>query len=79
MEQIKSDVESFRLKFISKKGAIAELFENLKQIPSEKKKEFGKILNELKQTAEKVEFFKHLASLTGKNLRSKKNQDFGKE
>lgn len=48
----KQDVESFRLKFISKKGAVGELFETLKEIPSEKKKEFGKILNELKQTAE---------------------------
>jgi phenylalanyl-tRNA synthetase alpha chain len=48
----KQDLEAFRLKFISKKGAIGELFENLKQIPSEKKKEVGKILNELKQTAE---------------------------
>src|SRR5690349_18276230 len=48
----KQDLESFRLKFISKKGAIGELFDNLKQIPAERKKEFGKILNELKQTAE---------------------------
>ena len=38
-----------------------------------------KELDHLKQPTEKVEFFKHLASLTGKNLRSKKNQDFGKE
>jgi phenylalanyl-tRNA synthetase alpha chain len=28
------------------------LFDNLKQIPADRKKEFGKILNELKQTAE---------------------------
>jgi phenylalanyl-tRNA synthetase alpha chain len=48
----KQDLESFRLKFISKKGAIGELFDSLKQIPAERKKEFGKILNELKQTAE---------------------------
>lgn len=48
----KSDLESFRLKYISKKGAIAELFDNLKQVPAEQKKEFGKILNELKHAAE---------------------------
>ncbi|HEY0655293.1 MAG TPA: phenylalanine--tRNA ligase subunit alpha [Chryseosolibacter sp.] len=48
----KNDLESFRLKYISKKGAIGELFENLKQIPAERKKEFGKVLNELKQAAE---------------------------
>lgn len=48
----KQDLESFRLKYISKKGAIGELFENLKQIPAEQKKQFGKVLNELKQAAE---------------------------
>jgi phenylalanyl-tRNA synthetase alpha chain len=48
----KQDLESFRLKFISKKGALSELFEELKQIPAEQKKQAGKILNELKQAAE---------------------------
>jgi phenylalanyl-tRNA synthetase alpha chain len=48
----KQDLESYRLRFISKKGAVAELFEELKHIPSEQKKQFGKILNELKQKAE---------------------------
>jgi phenylalanyl-tRNA synthetase alpha chain len=48
----KQEIESFRLKFISKKGAVADLFEELKQIPAEQKKQFGKILNELKQKAE---------------------------
>jgi phenylalanyl-tRNA synthetase alpha chain len=48
----KHDLENYRLRFISKKGAVADLFEELKQIPSEQKKKFGKILNELKQQAE---------------------------
>ena len=48
----KQDLESFRLKYISRKGAIGELFEELKAIPAEQKKRFGKILNELKQAAE---------------------------
>jgi phenylalanyl-tRNA synthetase alpha chain len=48
----KQDIEAFRLKFISRKGALGELFEELKQIPSDQKKQFGKILNELKQKAE---------------------------
>jgi phenylalanyl-tRNA synthetase alpha chain len=48
----KNELESFRLKFISKKGAVSDLFEELKQIPVEQKKQFGKILNELKQKAE---------------------------
>jgi phenylalanyl-tRNA synthetase alpha chain len=58
--QSKQDLETFRLRFISKKGVVSELFEQLKQIPAEKKKEFGKILNELKQKAESK--FSDLAS-----------------
>jgi len=46
------DLESFRLKFISKKGAISELFEEFKQASVEEKKSLGKVLNELKQSAE---------------------------
>jgi phenylalanyl-tRNA synthetase alpha chain len=48
----KPALESFRLKFISKKGAIADLFEELKQLPADRKKEAGRLLNELKKTAE---------------------------
>ena len=48
----KENLESFRLKYISKKGAIAELFEELKQLPPEAKKQSGKILNDLKKAAE---------------------------
>src|SRR5690348_9824672 len=48
----KPALESFRLKFISKKGAVAELFEELKQLPPDRKKETGRILNDLKKTAE---------------------------
>lgn len=48
----KQDVEAFRMKFISKKGVVGELFEELKKVPVEQKKTAGKILNELKQAAE---------------------------
>jgi phenylalanyl-tRNA synthetase alpha chain len=48
----KQAVESFRLKFVSKKGLIGELFDELKKVPGEQKKAFGKVLNELKQAAE---------------------------
>ena len=44
--------EDFRVKFLSKKGAITLLFEELKLIPSEKKKEYGKMLNDLKRLAQ---------------------------
>jgi phenylalanyl-tRNA synthetase alpha chain len=53
----KEEVEQFRLDFISKKGKIPALFESLKNVAPEEKKELGKILNELKQMAESR--FKH--------------------
>ena len=46
-------LEAFRLKYLSRKGIIPALFENLKQLSPEKKKELGKPLNELKQLAER--------------------------
>jgi phenylalanyl-tRNA synthetase alpha chain len=48
----KNEIEAFRMKFISKKGVVAEMFEELKAIPVEQKKILGKVLNNLKQTAE---------------------------
>jgi phenylalanyl-tRNA synthetase alpha chain len=45
-------VEAFRLKFISKKGTLAALFDELKKVPVEEKKKLGKLLNDLKQAAE---------------------------
>jgi phenylalanyl-tRNA synthetase alpha chain len=50
--QTKETVENFRLKYISKKGVVAELFEELKKVSIEEKKNLGKVLNQLKQTAE---------------------------
>lgn len=44
--------EEFRLKYISKKGSLSQLFEELKNVPVEQKKSTGKVLNELKQLAE---------------------------
>lgn len=46
------DVELFRLKYLSRKGIIPQLFEDMKSLPAEKKRETGKPLNELKQLAE---------------------------
>jgi len=56
----KPAVEAFRMKFISRKGVIGELFEALKKAPVDQKKILGKTLNELKQAAEVK-----LAELTG--------------
>jgi phenylalanyl-tRNA synthetase alpha chain len=56
----KSDeIEEFRIKYLSKKGIITELFEAFKNIPKEEKKEFGMVLNTLKTKAQdKVDFLK---------------------
>lgn len=48
----KDSLESYRLRFISKKGQIAQLFDEFKQLSGEEKKKVGKALNELKQSAE---------------------------
>lgn len=48
----KQEVENFRLKYISRKGLIPELFEELKRVSVEEKKKLGRVLNELKQAAE---------------------------
>jgi len=54
-----SDLESFRLRYLSKKGLIPELFEEFRNIPAEQKKEVGQKLNELKQKAqERYNFLK---------------------
>ncbi len=49
---IEDQAEQFRLKYLSKKGVITALFEEFKTLPPEMRKSTGKILNELKQTAE---------------------------
>ena len=53
------ELETFRLKYLSKKGLISELFEDFRNVPAEGKKEVGQKLNELKQKAlEKYNSFK---------------------
>jgi len=59
-----SDLETFRLKFLSKKGIISELFDEFRNIPSDLKREVGQKLNELKQNAqEKYNFFRDTISI----------------
>jgi len=48
----KEAIENFRLKYVSRKGTVSELFEELKKVSVEEKKKLGKVLNELKQSAE---------------------------
>jgi phenylalanyl-tRNA synthetase alpha chain len=69
----KESVEAFRLKFISKKGELALLFEELKTVPAESRKEVGRLLNEAKQAAEQK--FKDLTESTGTAVTGKNDID----
>ncbi|WP_291959692.1 phenylalanine--tRNA ligase subunit alpha [Maribacter sp.] len=54
-------VETFRIKYLGKKGILNEFFAAFKNIPNDQKKEFGKTINELKNAAtEKVESLKQV-------------------
>ncbi len=46
------ELENFRLKFLSRKGIVNDLFEAFKAMPPEEKKVFGKVMNEFKNIAE---------------------------
>ena len=45
------ELEEFRLRFISRKSVITDLFGEFKNVPNEQKKEFGQKLNEIKELA----------------------------
>jgi phenylalanyl-tRNA synthetase alpha chain len=44
--------EAYRIRFLGTKGIVKNLFQEIKNVSPEKKKEFGQILNEFKQLAE---------------------------
>ncbi len=46
------ELESFRLKYLSKKGIISDLFEQFRNVPVTEKKEVGQLLNQLKQSSQ---------------------------
>ncbi|MFT5723059.1 MAG: phenylalanyl-tRNA synthetase alpha chain [Bacteroidia bacterium] len=46
------ELENFRLRFLTKKGEVSELFEAFKKIGKEEKREVGQLLNKLKISAQ---------------------------
>ena len=48
----KSTLEEFRIKYLGSKGLLKDFFAEFKNVPNEQKKEFGQVINELKNTAE---------------------------
>ncbi|TVQ77057.1 MAG: phenylalanine--tRNA ligase subunit alpha [Flavobacteriales bacterium] len=47
-------VEQFRLKYLSRKGVIPQMFDAFKQLPPDEKRALGKPINELKRLAEDI-------------------------
>ena len=47
-----AEAEEFRIRFLGRKGILQDLFSELKSAPQERKKELGRLLNELKISAE---------------------------
>jgi phenylalanyl-tRNA synthetase alpha chain len=45
-------LEKFRIQYLGSKGSIKSLFAEMRNIPGERKKEFGLLVNEIKQAAE---------------------------
>jgi phenylalanyl-tRNA synthetase alpha chain len=41
-------LEAYRIRFLGTKGIVKNLFTEMKNVPADKKKEFGQILNEFK-------------------------------
>ncbi len=79
LEEIKSAIiedsdalEQFRIKYLGTKNIIKPLFGEIRNVPNERKKEFGQLLNSLKQEAEtKFEATKlALSSVEGKKVAS---------
>ncbi|AXP80796.1 Phenylalanine--tRNA ligase alpha subunit [Mariniflexile rhizosphaerae] len=50
--QTKEEVEAFRIKYLGSKGLLKEFYGELKNVANDQKREFGQIINQLKNTAE---------------------------
>ena len=68
------NVEAFRVKYISKKSVINDLFEDFKKLSVQEKKEFGKTLNDLKTLAK--EKLLSLSNTSEKNNGNNKAFDY---
>ena len=75
--QTKEEVESFRIKFLGKKGLLNEFYAELKNVANEQKREFGQTINQLKNTAQdKVNALKK--ELEGKEDETRSSKDLSK-
>lgn len=69
------EIEKFRIKLLGSKGELKKLFAAFKDVPASEKKEFGKVLNQLKKEAEeKVRDLKNRAKSTGDKQKEEDDQ-----
>jgi phenylalanyl-tRNA synthetase alpha chain len=50
--ETREELEAFRIKILGKKGILNDFFAEFKNVPNDQKKEFGQVINQLKNTAE---------------------------
>jgi len=50
----KDQLEKFRIEYLGTKGKLKDIFGRIKEVPNERKKEFGQLVNTLKQKAEEI-------------------------
>lgn len=63
------ELETIRIKYLSKKGEVSSLFNEFRNVANEEKKEIGQLLNQLKNTAqEKINFLKEGLNLSEENI-----------
>ena len=67
------ELEAFRIKFLGSKNVLKDLFKEIKNVPNERKKEYGQLLNQVKSTAE--EKFQSLKSAGGSGEKDGKKDD----
>lgn len=67
------ELEAYRMRFISKKSVVGELFSEMRNVPNEEKKAFGQLVNGVKEMAE-VKFKALIEHLNGQGQK-KKNED----
>lgn len=48
----KDEIEQFRIKYLGKKGLLNQYFAAFKNVPNEQKREFGQVINQLKEAAQ---------------------------
>ena len=46
------EIEALRIKYLSKKGLVSDLFNDFRNVPNDEKKEIGQLLNDLKNKAQ---------------------------